>query len=79
MWKTFEEAMPERSGWILLSTNKGLGYAHYDKSRNALGQVFLLGDLNNTTDQIKHWTPIEDQPQGDYDPNSKGFQSFVKP
>ena len=78
MWKTFEEALPAHSGWILLSTNKGLGYAHYDQDRNALGQVYLLGDLNNTTDQVKHWAPIEEQPQGDYDPNSKGFQRHVK-
>ncbi len=78
MWKTFEDARPEDSGWILLSTNKGLAYAHYDKDKHQLGQVYLLGDLNNTTDQIKHWAPIEDQPHGDYDPSSKGFQSFVK-
>ncbi|WP_407437128.1 hypothetical protein [Lelliottia sp.] len=78
MWKTFEEAIPERSGWILLSTNKGLGYSHYDRDKNALGQVYLFGDVNNTTEKIKHWAPIEDQPQGDYDPNSTGFQRFVK-
>jgi hypothetical protein len=78
MWKTFEEARPENSGWILLSTNKGLAYARYDKEEHQLGRVYLLGDLNNTTDQIKHWAPIEDQPHGDYDPNSSVFQRFVK-
>lgn len=78
MWKTFEDARPEYSGWILLSTNKGLAYAHYDKEKDQLGQVYLLGDLNNTTDRIKHWAPIEEQPNGDYDPNSQGFQRFVK-
>ncbi|MGA9607016.1 MAG: hypothetical protein WBR21_08340 [Rouxiella badensis] len=78
MWRTFAQGVPEESGWILLSTNKGLAYAHYHKESHKLGQVYLLGDIYNTTDKIHHWAKIEAQPQGDYDPNSVGFQKIVK-
>ncbi|WP_017346127.1 hypothetical protein [Pantoea sp. A4] len=77
MWKSFEER-PDYSGWILLSTNKGLAYAKYDKENHSLGQIYLLGDMYNTTDKIHHWAKIEDQPDGDFDPNSVGFPKTVK-
>lgn len=78
MWKKFGEESPESSGWILLSTNKGLAYAHYDREKNQLGQVHLLGDQYNTTEKIKHWAKIEAQPAGDFEVGANGFQTIVK-
>jgi hypothetical protein len=78
MWKTFEQESPEKSGWVLLSTNKGLAYAHYDCEKNQLGHVHLLGDQYNSTDKIKHWAKIEDQPVGDFETGANGFQTLVK-
>lgn len=78
MWKKFEEEKPECSGWILLSTNKGLAYALYNKENNNLNKLSLFGDAFNQPTEWKHWAKIDPQPEGDYDPNSIGFQKIVR-
>lgn len=78
MWNTFEQVLPERSGWILLSTDKGLAYAQYDAEKNQLGHIHLFGDQYNTPNKVKHWAKIETLPEGDFEPGSTGFQSVVK-
>lgn len=78
MWTAMAEKAPEQSGWILVSTNLGVGIALYNQPLNEIQRLFLTGNKESSATKILHWDHLPEAPDGDYDPNAGGFQRQVR-
>ncbi|OKP29397.1 hypothetical protein [Serratia fonticola] len=77
MWTAMAEKVPDQSGWILVSTNLGVGFAFYNQSLNEIQRLSLAGNRQSTGTKILHWAHMPEGPEGDYDPHAGGFQRQV--
>lgn len=78
MWNSITEKSPDHSGWILVSTDLGVGIAFYNQAVNEIGSLSLASNRQSTATKIKHWAELPQAPEGDFDPNSGGFQRVVR-
>lgn len=78
MWIAMAEKAPEESGWILVSTNLGVGFAFYSQPFNEIQRLSLASNKQSTATKIFHWAPMPEGPDGDYDPRAGGLQTQVR-
>ncbi|EOS9415435.1 DUF551 domain-containing protein [Yersinia enterocolitica] len=78
MWISVKEKVPEQSGWILVSTNHGIGFAFYNQANNEVREIRLADRFESSATIVLHWQPLPQTPEGDIDPNGRGFQRQVR-
>lgn len=77
MWHSIEQEAPTENGWVLVSTNMGIGFARYLKSFNEFRDVSVASGSYSTKLKILHWAKMPDAPAGDFDADIGGFQRKV--
>ena len=77
MWISLTKQLPDQSGWILVSTNLGVGIAFYNKGLNEIQTLSLASNRQSTATKILHWAEMPEAPSGDFDPAAGGFQKKV--